>query len=179
MKSLGCSSYTELGFEDVVEGRQKFQCGLNQLSDMVVRKAYEAKMATKICILDCLSLTQSEIYAQEKQVDFLHAIQGEANEELSATDEELDCIKGVLADRGIAVEDHMTFKHAVYSDDLIALTIANMQLHQISLVLGRCTGNNSDETSDSELSNKDVADDQASDSESSDGDVADDLEYKD
>ncbi|KIK77103.1 hypothetical protein PAXRUDRAFT_167805 [Paxillus rubicundulus Ve08.2h10] len=182
MKSLGRSSYMELGFEDVVEvWRQKFQHGLNQLSDMVVHKAYEAKMATKICILNRLSLMQSEIYAQEKQVDFLCAIQGEVNEELSlsATDEELNCIKGVLADRGITIKDHMAFKHTVYSDDLVALTIADMQLHQISLMLGRRTGNNSDKTLDSELSNKDVTDDQASDSESSDGDVADDLEYED
>ncbi|KIK80328.1 hypothetical protein PAXRUDRAFT_15847 [Paxillus rubicundulus Ve08.2h10] len=174
-KSLGCSSYMELGFEDIVEGREKFQCGLNQLSDMVVHKAYEAK----ICILDHLSLTQSETYAQEKQVDFLHAIQGEDNEELSAADEELDCIKGVLADYGITVKGHMAFKHTIYSNNVVALAIANMQLHQISLALGRCTGNNSSEMSDSELSSKDVADNQASDLESSDGDVADDLEYED
>ncbi|KIK92886.1 hypothetical protein PAXRUDRAFT_146360 [Paxillus rubicundulus Ve08.2h10] len=179
MKSLGHSAYTELGFEDVVEGRQKFQHSFNQLSDMVVGKAYEAKMATKICILNCLSLMQSEIYAQEKQVDFLHAIQWEDNKKLSATDEELDFIKGVLADCGITAKDHMAFKHTVYSDNLISLAITDMQLHQISLVLGKCTGNNSNETSDSELSNKDVANDQASDSESPYGDVADDLEYKD
>ncbi|KIK79228.1 hypothetical protein PAXRUDRAFT_16443 [Paxillus rubicundulus Ve08.2h10] len=114
MKFLGHSSYTELGFEDVVEGRQKFQHCLNQLSDTVVCKAYQAKMAAKICILNHLSLTQSEIYAQEKQVDFLCAIQGEDNKELSVTDEELDYIKGVLTDHSIAIEDHMAFKHTVY-----------------------------------------------------------------
>ncbi|KIJ16195.1 hypothetical protein PAXINDRAFT_11232 [Paxillus involutus ATCC 200175] len=120
-------------------------------------------MAAKICILNY----------------FLCAIQGEDNKELSATNKELDCIKGVLTDHGIAVEDHMAFKHTVYSNNLISLTITDMPLHQISFALWRHTGNNNDETLDLELSNKDMADNQTSDMESSDRDVADELQYED
>ncbi|KIK80000.1 hypothetical protein PAXRUDRAFT_108770, partial [Paxillus rubicundulus Ve08.2h10] len=60
---------------------------------------------------------------------FLHAIQWEDNEELSAIDEELDCIKGVLADCGITVKDHMAFKHTVYSNNLIASCRTSSHTH--------------------------------------------------
>jgi hypothetical protein len=107
------------------------------MSDDVVRKAYEAKKASKKCILSRISLTHDELNAMDKQTQLLRAMQEERIEELSSTDEELGSIKGVLVDRGIEdLEDDMAVGHAVYADELVALTIADMQLDQMSGLVG-------------------------------------------
>ncbi|KIK76800.1 hypothetical protein PAXRUDRAFT_168734 [Paxillus rubicundulus Ve08.2h10] len=133
MKCLGCSSSTDVGFEDIVEGKKKFKCGLSSLSDIVICKAYFAKLASKNSILTCLYLTETEVDALEKQADFLHVIQAEDREELSTSNQELDSIKEVLINCGLNPQEHVVYKHAVYADGLIALTIADMQLHQINV----------------------------------------------
>ncbi|KIK94714.1 hypothetical protein PAXRUDRAFT_142279 [Paxillus rubicundulus Ve08.2h10] len=133
MKCLGRSSSTDVGFEDVVKGKQKFKRGLLSLSDTVLHKAYVAKLASKNSILTRLSLTETEVDALEKQADLLRTIQAEDKEELSASKQELDSIKEVLIDHGLDPPEHVAYKHAVYANDLIALTIADMQLHQIDI----------------------------------------------
>jgi hypothetical protein len=98
----------------------------------MISKAYEAKLASKNCIIQRLSLAQLEIHALEKQSDFLQAMQGGHNDELSAVDDELNCMKSELTECGVTLQDHIAFGHAVYSGKLVALTIADMQLRQIS-----------------------------------------------
>ncbi|KAF9228952.1 hypothetical protein BS17DRAFT_812912 [Gyrodon lividus] len=107
------------------------------MSDNVVRKAYEAKKASKKCILSRISLTHDELNVMNKQIQLLQAMQGEQIEELSATDEKLRSIKGILVGHGIKdLEDDMAVGHAIYANELIALTIADMQLDQMSSLVG-------------------------------------------
>ncbi|KIK97543.1 hypothetical protein PAXRUDRAFT_136112, partial [Paxillus rubicundulus Ve08.2h10] len=129
---IGHSSYTDLGFEDIIEGRQKFMCGLSSMSNEVVSKAYAVKLASKKCIISCLSLTHAEIDAMEKQFDFMWALEEEANDKLSATDEELQSIKDVIDECGITLGDDIVFGHVIYADELIVLTIANLKLSQVT-----------------------------------------------
>ena len=117
--------------------------------------------------MQCLSLARSEIHALEKQSDFLRAMQGGDNDELSAVDEELDCMKSELTERGVTLQDHIAFGHAIYADELVALTITDMQLRQISGVINMGMGPDSKEDSRS-----------VSDSGSSDTDLSDDLVYE-
>ncbi|KAF9236426.1 hypothetical protein BU15DRAFT_77000 [Melanogaster broomeanus] len=157
MRSLGRSSHTDLGLDDVVEGRRKLRRGLSSMSDEVVTKAFAAKMASKRCILSRISVTLAEVDAMEKQRDFLQALEAEAND---ATKEELQSVKDVLGDHGVTLEDDIAFGHAVYADELVALTIADMQINQIFKYQ---QGNDGDNTPSS----------------SSDVDIDDDLIYED
>ncbi|KIK76431.1 hypothetical protein PAXRUDRAFT_18228 [Paxillus rubicundulus Ve08.2h10] len=115
--------------EHLQQGKEQFQHGLSLLSDEVMNKAYEAKMASNMCILDCLALMQSEICAMEKHLDFLHAIQGEHTAELSATNKQLDWIKEALTNHGVSHEEHIALNHAAYANEVIALTMTDMQLN--------------------------------------------------
>ncbi|KIK77379.1 hypothetical protein PAXRUDRAFT_17543 [Paxillus rubicundulus Ve08.2h10] len=185
MRSLECSSYTDLGYEDVMKGKAQFQRGLLLLSNEVMNKAYEAKMASKMCILDCLTLTQSEIHATEKHSDFLCAIQGEHTAELSATNKQLNWIKEALTNRGISHEEHIALNHAAYADEVVALTITDMQLNQI-LNAFRMWMPESDSDESSFASGSPVkmqlgsdSDETSSASGSSNGDISDDLVYED
>ncbi|KIK79670.1 hypothetical protein PAXRUDRAFT_160741 [Paxillus rubicundulus Ve08.2h10] len=134
MRSLGHSLYTDLWYEDIVKGKEQFQCGLSLFSNEVMNKAYEAKMASNMCILNHLALMQSEIHAMEKCSDFLHVIQGEHMAELSATNKQLDWVKDVLTNYGVSHEEHIALNHTAYADEVVVLTITDMQLNQISSV---------------------------------------------
>ncbi|KIK78566.1 hypothetical protein PAXRUDRAFT_16801 [Paxillus rubicundulus Ve08.2h10] len=164
MRSLGRSSYTDLGYEDVVKGKAQFQRGLLLLSDEVMNKAYEAKMASKMCILDRLALTQSEICAMEKHSDFLCE---------------------ALTNCGISQEEHIALNHAAYADEMVALTITDMQLNQI-LNAFRMQMPESDSDESSFASGSPIKMQLGSDSHetssasgSSNGDISDDLVYED
>ena len=132
-------------------------------------------MASKRTILARVSLAQTEVDALEKQADLLRAIEAEHSEELAASDEELGCIMDVLADRGIDPHEHAAYQHAVYADELNALTMSDMQLHQITALLNRQVGENEKVTS--RLT--EVSEDEESASVGSDGHISDDLVYED
>ena len=70
-----------------------------------------------------------------KQAELLCAIAAEHNMELFTSDKELGCVLSVLTDRGINPQEHAAYQHAVYTDELIALTMSDMQLHQITALL--------------------------------------------
>ena len=75
-------------------------------------------------------MAQTEVDALEKQAELLRAIAVEHNMELFTSDKELGCVLSVLTDRGIDPQEH-----AVYADELISLTMSDMQLHQITTLL--------------------------------------------
>ena len=117
--------------------------------DSLLRKAYISKVASKNTILNRITLTQSNIDALERRNEFFRALKQEVSDELSMNEEELDCIRNVLGGRGIT-EDDIEFHHAVYADELVALTIADLQLAQM---VGRIHDNNesvSENSSDSD-----------------------------
>jgi len=55
--------------------------------------------------------------------------------ELFTSDKELGCVLSVLTDRRIDPQEHAAYQHAVYADELVALTMSDMQLHQITTLL--------------------------------------------
>ncbi|KIK72270.1 hypothetical protein PAXRUDRAFT_181001, partial [Paxillus rubicundulus Ve08.2h10] len=131
-RSIGHSLFTSLGLEVVILGKEKFIHSLSQMSDNVVHKVYEAKKASKKHILSQISLTHNEPNVMDKQTQLLQAMQEEQVEELSATDEEVGSIKGILVGCGIKdLEDDMAIGHAVYANEHVVLTIADMQLDQM------------------------------------------------
>ncbi|KIK76090.1 hypothetical protein PAXRUDRAFT_18456 [Paxillus rubicundulus Ve08.2h10] len=86
------------------------------MSDNVVHKVYEAKKASKKHILSQISLTHNEPNVMDKQTQLLQAMQGDEIGELSATDEELGSIKGILIGHGTKdLEDDMAVGHAVFA----------------------------------------------------------------
>ncbi|KIK77366.1 hypothetical protein PAXRUDRAFT_17550 [Paxillus rubicundulus Ve08.2h10] len=94
-------------------------------------------------------MTLAELNAMEKPSDFLWATKEEHEKELSGVSKELQCVKDVVVGRGIDIDDHIASSHAVYAEELMVLTTANMQLHQLSIMQGRqmIFGGDSNETS--------------------------------
>ncbi|KAN0088843.1 hypothetical protein V8E55_005900 [Tylopilus felleus] len=128
-KSIGDTSFSDLGFEDVVEGKHKFMRGLSHFSDSVVQKAYVAKMEFRNSILHRIMLCQANINATASRMDLFHAMEQEAQDHLKSADEEIKWVKEVMGVRGI---DDLAFHHATYVDELVALTIADMQVEQMT-----------------------------------------------
>ncbi|KAI9572220.1 hypothetical protein HD554DRAFT_2068032 [Boletus coccyginus] len=132
-RALGDTSYTDLGFEDVIEGGQLFTRGLSHLSDTLLHKAYTSKVAFKKTILHRIALSQANLDALERRNEFFRGLEEEVTAERAMDDEELDCIRSVLGDRGIDETDlEIEYQHAVYEDELVAFSIAEMQLAQMA-----------------------------------------------
>ena len=92
-------------------------------------KAYAARLAFKKCILARISLAQAEVDALEKQRDFIQSLEDDTHHDLSEVDDDLASVKEVMDERGLA--DDIAYQHAVYADELVALTIAGVQLNQM------------------------------------------------
>lgn len=122
------------------------------LSPDVAQKAYWAKLAAKKSILSHINTTLAELDATEKFSDFLLVVKVEHEMELSIVSEELQCIKDIVVGQGIDIDDHVAFSHAVYAEELVMLTMANMQLHQLSMMQRRqmMFASDSDRTSTSD-----------------------------
>ena len=97
------------------------------MSDEAIRTAYAAKIAAKKCILIRIALAKANIDALEKRNDFFQTLQREAEEELAAHEADIECIRMNMGGRGI-VEDDIEFYHAVYAEELVALSTADLQL---------------------------------------------------
>ncbi|KIJ11239.1 hypothetical protein PAXINDRAFT_157366 [Paxillus involutus ATCC 200175] len=175
MRSLGHSSVTDIDFEDIVEGKHIFERGLSTLSPNVIKMAYRAQLATKQCILSRINTTLAELDATEKRSDFLRAVKEEHEKELSVVSEELQCVKDVVVGQGIDIDDHIAFSHAVYAEELVALTMSDMQLHQLSMIQGRqmVFGGDNDKSS----SSSDVSTSDSSEVDPTDLDRYDDVKY--
>lgn len=79
----------------------------------------------------------------------LQAIKEEHEKEMLVVSKELQCVKDVVVGQGIDIDDHVAFSHAVYAEELVALTISDMQLCQLSMLQGTWMpfASDSDETS--------------------------------
>lgn len=114
----------------ILQGNEKFKHGLSFMTDATVTRAYAARLAFKKCILARISVTQAEIDALEKQRDFIHSLDDDFHSDLTGVDNELSSVKEIMDERGIV--DDISYHHAVYADELVALTVADMQLHQLT-----------------------------------------------
>ena len=99
------------------------------MSNSSVAKAYATRLAFKKSILARISLTQAEIDALEKQRNFVQCLDEEAHSDLAMIDNHLASFKEIMDERGLT--DDISYHHAVYADELVALTVADMQLRQI------------------------------------------------
>lgn len=115
------------------------------LSPNVIQKAYQAKLAAKKCILSCINMTLLELDATEKCSDILWVVKEENEKELLVVSEELQCVKDVIVGQGINIDNQVAFSHAVYTEELVTFMVANMQLHQLSMVQGKWMTSGGDE----------------------------------
>lgn len=119
----------------------------------LVRQAYEAKRASRGCMLQRIALTEAEIESVERYRDFLIGLRGKHQEELATFHQPvLEMLKGALD--GLTMEeteDDVGFYHAVYADELVALTVAQGQVNQVESVVdwGDFIGRSSEERASS------------------------------
>ena len=100
------------------------------MSQATIEKAYAARLAFKRCILARIAVAQAEVDALERQRDFIQSLDDDVHCDLSLIDNELTSIKEIMDERGIA--DNISYHHAVYADELVALAVADKQLQQLT-----------------------------------------------
>ena len=172
-RSIGDTSYSDLGFEDVVDvssfvnsmhkykllcqGKRKFLRGLSHFSDSVIQKAYMAKMESRNSIVRRIMLCQANIDATASRMDLFNAMKQEAQSDLEGADEEIQWVKEVMGIRKIDTDD-LAFHHATYADELVALTIADTQVEQMTNVLA-VDANKASDWADSDTDGSEEEDD--------------------
>lgn len=118
----------------------------------------------------------------KKGVELFHTIEVEHKEELCNSDQELRYMSDVLTNHEINAHKCATYLHAVYLDELIVLTMADMQLHQITILLNEQIGKNCKDIARKDTfrlaSNKVLKDGEELDL-GSEGSFFDDLVYED
>ena len=120
----------------LLQGKELFVKALSTLPNRVLLKAYQAKQADHDCIAHGVALALAEIESTEQYKDYLFAIYGQCKGELAVTKEQLDVLKELLDGRGLSdVEDDGGFHCAVYTDELVALTIVEGQTNQMKDVV--------------------------------------------
>lgn len=118
-----------------------FRTGLRQLPSDLLRQFYIAKMASRDCILSRVATNLREIDALEKTRSVLLEIQKHDKGILAAANQELTVLKEVADIQCSDIEQDIAFRHAVYADELTALTASNMQLnHMLDVSEGLSSG---------------------------------------
>jgi hypothetical protein len=164
LRSVSLLPSDAVAYNPQKQGKDIFKRGLSTLSHNMIRKAYRAKLATKQCILSRLSTTLLELDATGKHSDFLRAVKKDHEKDLSVVSKDLQSVKDVVIGQGIDIDDHIGFSHAVYAEELVALTMADMQLHQLSMVQGRqmtFAGESDGTTTSDDESSPDSSEDEA------------------
>ncbi|KIM50450.1 hypothetical protein SCLCIDRAFT_145480 [Scleroderma citrinum Foug A] len=106
------------------------------MPDGVLFKAYQSKQADCDCVAHHVALTLAEIESTEQRKDYLSAIYGQHEGELSVTKAQLDILEELLDGRGLSdIEDDGGYHCTVYADELVALTIAEGQTNQMKGVV--------------------------------------------
>lgn len=90
-------------------------------------------------------MTLLELDATEKCSDILWAVKEENEKEPLVISKELQCVKDVIVGQGINIDNQVAFSHAVYTEELVTFMVANMQLHQLSMVQGKWMTSGGDE----------------------------------
>ena len=93
------------------------------------------KRALRDCILSHLSMTLREVDALEKMKDFLSEMHKEDKSQLTSVDEDLKRFKDEVVAHDSILEEDVAYHHAIYTDELTALTSANTQLSLMSSFL--------------------------------------------
>ena len=117
------------------QGRQLFQSGFSQLPNKLFRRAYVTKCTSRDCILSRLSTNLREVDALEKMKDLILEMHMQDGSQLASIEEELERFKTEAAARGNTIDDDIGYRHAIYTDELTALTSANAQLSLMSSLL--------------------------------------------
>ncbi|KAG6372043.1 hypothetical protein JVT61DRAFT_8750 [Boletus reticuloceps] len=126
------SSHLSVTIEDAEEGKEMLQAALVKWPQEVLQKAYEAKRADRDTVVHRVAQTASEIEAVERHRDFLSVVQRYEENLLAAEESVLDLLKNTLSPRTLGeVEDDSGYYRAVFSEELVALTIADTQLSHI------------------------------------------------
>ncbi|KAG6370136.1 hypothetical protein JVT61DRAFT_12438 [Boletus reticuloceps] len=129
MRSLGVSSHTSLSIEDVIEGKGMFQAGLSDVPANVREKFYAAKLAARDTILSRISSSLREIDALEKMRDAVMEYEKYNRDLLVSGSSDLERYKVEVNNGADGLENRIAYGHAVYADELAALTVSNTQLH--------------------------------------------------
>ncbi|KAN0094401.1 hypothetical protein V8E55_002688, partial [Tylopilus felleus] len=132
MRAVGKASNPILTTQDIAKGRNLIQTGISQLPDEAFRKAFIVKRASRDCILSHLFKTLCEIDLLEKMKDFLSEMHREDNSQLVSVDEELKHFEDEAMDHHCILNEDVAYCHAIYTDELTALTSANAQLSLLS-----------------------------------------------
>ncbi|KAF9244645.1 hypothetical protein BU15DRAFT_71608 [Melanogaster broomeanus] len=157
-RTMGRSSCTDMSMQDVDEDQEILFRGLSQLSDRLIIKAVEAKRASRDCILQRVALTRAEIESAERHIDLLTMIGTEDEEDLEVAESQLSFLRRVLDKRQLGeTKDDAPYYHAVYADELVALTIAGAQVEQMEQVIeaGHHDSDDTSLSSHSEVSHSD------------------------
>ena len=102
------------------------------MPDNIFNKAYASRLAVWESITNRLWLTLSELESVEWQREFLNALREEQVSRLAVSTAQLESVTSVMEGHGLDhIEDEGEFYHAAYADDLIALSISNVQLNQV------------------------------------------------
>ncbi|KAF9242570.1 hypothetical protein BU15DRAFT_72686 [Melanogaster broomeanus] len=132
-------------YQDVVEGKEVFKKGISLMPKELFDKLYIAKVASKDCILSRISTTLREVDALEKEKDALLAYEKYEKQQLAAACLELQLFKEEAQARASDIMDDVAFRHAVYADELVALTVTDMQLNHMLAVSDPEDSNPSDD----------------------------------
>ena len=101
------------------------------MPDRIIKKAYQARLATQESVVNRLWLTILELETLEQLRDYLRAVKKEQDAGLAIFSAQLDDVTSVMEARGLQnIEDDGEFYHTAYADELIALSISNSQLNQ-------------------------------------------------
>ncbi|KAG9312507.1 hypothetical protein JVU11DRAFT_6899 [Chiua virens] len=134
MRSLDRTSHSSLSLDDMIDGEDAFREGLRQLPQHLVRQFYIAKLASRDCILARIASNLGEIDALEKTRTVLLEVKKHDQAMLATTDQELTALKEVAETQCSDIKQDIAFRHAVYADELVALTVLNTQLsHMLNL----------------------------------------------
>jgi hypothetical protein len=127
------------------------------MPSVVFNKFYTAKVASKDCILFRISTTLREVDVLEKEKDALLEWEKHEKERLAGVCTELQLFKEEAEAHGSDIANDVAFRHAIYADNLAALSVTNMQLNDM---LGLSDPKPESDDTDSDMSNDLVEDDE-------------------
>jgi hypothetical protein len=131
-------SYHICGADQITEnfqGRDVLLRSLSQLFDRVMVKAVEAKRASRDCILRWVAQTKAEIDSAERHKYLLTEVLKDNQGNLAITESQLALLMHIVDECRLEdVKDDVSYYHAVYADELVVLTIADVQVGQMEQV---------------------------------------------
>lgn len=98
-----------------------------------------------------VTLTKAEIESAERHRDLLSEVHAENQDALATAESHLELLMQIFDQRDLQdIKDDVAYYHAVFADELVALTIADAQVEQMDEVIdeeGSSLGQESDRDS--------------------------------